>query len=227
MNHPAVLTSPTARTAGLLWITAPLWYVLCEAIAASAFPGYSYARFYISDLGVPEIGTVQGRTVNSPLHAVMNAGFVGTGLLFFVGTLLLVPLLRPGLARVALLVLAAGHTVGITLVGLVPGSSANIANGLMMFRALGALAAIAGGNLVAIVSAWSLGTLGRRRWLGPVLGALGLVSAGLLVAHALLPDGVWERGAVYPFFAWQFLTGLALWRLQPTTEPADPATLPT
>ncbi len=38
-------------------------------------PGYSYARNDISDLGVPERGVLQGRVLDSPLHAVMNAGF--------------------------------------------------------------------------------------------------------------------------------------------------------
>ncbi|TDO93561.1 DUF998 domain-containing protein [Enemella evansiae] len=209
------------RTPGLLWIAAPLWYVLCEAIAASAFPGYSYATFYISDLGVPEIGDFQGRSLDSPLHAVMNAGFLGTGLLFFLGLALLTRTLPRGLATGALVVLGAVHTVGISLVGLVPGSMANLANGLIRFHAIGAIAAIAGGNLAAIVSARPLRRLGRWRFVGPILGGLGLVCGVLLSLHVGFPDGVWERGAVYPFMAWQLLTGIALWRLESATSPVD------
>jgi hypothetical protein len=45
-----------------------------------------------------------------------------------------------------------------------------------------------------------------------VLGVIGFISAVLLMIHAGLPDGVWERGAVYPFFLWQFITGVLLVR---------------
>ncbi len=67
--------SGALRSTGAIWIIGPLWCLATEAITASAFPGYSYARNDISDLGVPERGVLQGRVLDSPLHAVMNAGF--------------------------------------------------------------------------------------------------------------------------------------------------------
>lgn len=199
-------------TVGLLWIAAPLWYFFSEAITASAFPGYNYATFFISDLGVPDGGTLDGRALDSPLHAVMNAGFLGEALLFGIGLALLAPLLRRGIAGGAFLAFGVIHAAGIALVGLVPGSPANAESGLMIFHVIGAIAAIAGGNLTAILAQRAVPQLGRYGKFGPILGALGFVSAALLVAHVLLPAGISERGAVASFMVWQLGAGIALWR---------------
>ena len=64
-------------------------YVGTEAIAASAFPGYSYSANYISDLGVPDVAEFQGRAIDSPLSAVMNAGFILQGVLYLVAAVAL------------------------------------------------------------------------------------------------------------------------------------------
>ena len=201
--------------AGALWVAVPLWYVLCEAVAAAGFPGYNYATFYISDLGVPEPGQFDGRFLDSQASAVMNAGFIGAGLLFFLGTVAVASQLRRGAAKTLWLTAALLHAVGIVFVGLVPGSSTSLGNGLMVVHIVGAIAAIAGGNLAAILAGSSLQPLGLPRWIlrsGPILGALGFVSALLLIGHLLVPDGVSERGAVYSFFAWQLIAGLGLLR---------------
>ncbi|WP_137824787.1 hypothetical protein [Brevibacterium sp. 2SA] len=95
-------------------------------------------------------------------------------------------------------------------VALVPGSPENVANGLIVIHALGAVAAILGGNCAALLSVAPLKDLGQVRWSGAVLGALGIVSGLLLTVHVLLPDGVWERGAVYPFLLWELIIGAAL-----------------
>ncbi|GAA1629014.1 MULTISPECIES: DUF998 domain-containing protein [Brevibacterium] len=192
---------------GVLWIIAPLWYLLCEAITARAFPGYSYATFYISDLGVPGRATFQGRELASQIPQVMDAGFIGQGLLFFLGLVLAMPALRPGIGRIAFVVVGCLHAAGIVLVGLVPGSPENVANGLIVVHVLGAVAAILGGNCAAILSVGPLRDLGRVRWSGPGLGALGILSGLLLTALVLMPDGVWERGSVYAFLAWELIIG--------------------
>lgn len=203
------------RWAGALWVAAPAWYVLCEAIAAASFPGYSYATFYISDLGVPERGPFDGRLLDSQAHAVMNAGFIGAGLLFFLGIVAIAPQLGRGASRWFWLGFGLLNAAGIVFVGLVPGSQTNAVNGLMAIHVGGAIAAIAGGNLAAIFAARALRPLGLPRWVlraGPVLGAVGFGSALLLIGHLIVPDGVSERGAVYAFFAWQLLTGIGLLR---------------
>lgn len=204
------------QTTGLLWLLAPLWYLLCEAVTAAAFDGYSYAYFYISDLGVAEHGDFEGRMLASQIPEVMNAGFIGSGLLFLLGLCVLWPSLEGGASRWYFLGAGVLHTVGITFVGLVPGSPANATSGLMTIHVAGAISAIVGGNLAAILSHFALRTYlpsAAQRLIGPVLGGLGLLSALLLVLHALVPDGVSERGAVYTFFAWQFLMAIALLRI--------------
>jgi len=209
------LIGVTTKVAGLLWSMGPAWYVLCEAIAASAFRGYSYANFYISDLGVPGFGELDDRILASELPQVMNAGFIGTGALFLLGLIVLLPNLGPGASKGLLAGFGILHVVGIVFVGLVPGSPHNVGNGLIIVHVLGAVAAIMGGNLAAITSNRALRGIGlsrSARGVGVALGALGLLSATLLSLHLVLPDGVWERGAVYPFMMWQLLTGAALLR---------------
>ncbi|WP_353114613.1 DUF998 domain-containing protein [Microbacterium sp.] len=205
---------PFPRTVGLLWMLAPLWYLLCEAVAAAGFRGYDYATFYISDLGVPDQAEFQGRALASGLPAVMNAGFIGTGVLFLLGVVLLAPRLS-GWSGAVFVVLGTVHAAGIVFVGLVPGSPSNERLGFIVIHALGAVAAILGGNLAAIVSRWALRPTGLRRSVllrGPVFGALGILSGVLLALHAGLPDGVWERGSVYAFLTWQLLLGFSLMR---------------
>ncbi|MDR6868231.1 putative membrane protein [Microbacterium resistens] len=203
------------RTAGLLWAIGPLWYMLCEAVTAVAFPGYDYAHFYISDLGVPDHALFESRMLASTVPQVMDAGFIGSGLFFLLGLILLVPYLRRGFGTICFAVIGVLHAAGIVFVGLVPGSPTNAENGLMIIHVLGAFAAIAGGNVAAILSASAMRPLlptGRLRFLGVVLGVLGLVSATLLTMHLWLPDGVWERGAVYSFLLWQCVLGWVLQR---------------
>lgn len=230
VNERAAEAMPDAtergnRATGMLWVLAPCWYVLCEAVAALAFPGYDYGRFYISDLGVASVGPFGDRMLDSRLPQVMNAGFVGEGLLFVIGLVLVTPLVRRGPAGIAFLVLGIVHAIGITFVGLVPGSPENAANGLMTIHVLGAFMAIGGGNLAAITSFRALrGALERRvRVAGVVLGVLGLVCAALLTGHVLFPDGVWERGSVYTFMLWQFVVGVALLRARPNPVSSDEA----
>ena len=199
----------------LLLLSAAVYFA-CEAVAAAAWqhPPYSYARNYISDLGVPGPPTLlMGRVVNSPLADVMNAGFIGRGVLFLLAVLLLAPLLPGRRSRTAVLTLAALHSAGVVLVGLVHGSAYSIAHGLFVYHSLGANLAIVGGNIASIV----VGALWRRlpapRWFGVasiVIGALGFVSLGLLALRTPVPDGIFERGAVYSIFAWELFAGTVL-----------------
>jgi hypothetical membrane protein len=207
-THSAFRSS--ARGVGLLWLVGPLGFWAAEALSASAFPGYSYATNYISDLGVPDVAVFQGRALDSPLHVVMNAGFVGQGLLFLIGLAMIAPSLRRTWGAVLFLLFGSLHAVGFVLVAVVSGSAANAANGLMVWHGVGAVMAIAGGNLMAMVSGWAMPTSRRSRWVGVTLGTLGFVSSALLLSHILLPDGVWERGAVYTFLAWESATGALL-----------------
>ena len=92
--------------------------MVVETVAASAWetPAYSYAFNFISDLGAPDCSTFQGREICSPLHTVMNAGFIVQGVLFVVASVLL-QRLASGRARNIYLAIALIYGVGMVLVG--------------------------------------------------------------------------------------------------------------
>ncbi|WP_207453973.1 DUF998 domain-containing protein [Herbiconiux sp. SYSU D00978] len=206
------------RVAGLLFVAAGLWYLFTESVAAAGFPGYDYATNYISDLGVPEPGVVDGRRLDSHLSAAMNAGFLVKGLLIFLGIAAAYPALGRGWQRVLVVLLAIGHWFGLSLVALVPASERNAELGLTGLHVLGAGLAIVAGNLLFAFAALTVlrAGLGRLAPLFPVLAAVGLVCLLLLTignetgADLLLPDGVLERGAVYTITASELLAGALL-----------------
>lgn len=66
----------------LCFVLGGLQYLLAEKITALSWttPFYSYVANYISDLGVAQCGVMpDGRDLCSPLHAVMNGGFMIEG----------------------------------------------------------------------------------------------------------------------------------------------------
>ncbi|MEA9986200.1 MULTISPECIES: DUF998 domain-containing protein [Subtercola] len=207
-----------ALAAAALWAAAGLAYVAAEAAAAAAFPGYSYATNYISDLGVPEVGVFQGRTIDSPLHDLVNLAFVAQGILFITAAILLTRAVTGG-ARRTFLVLAALHSVGIVLVGVFHGSQASTAAGLEVLHVGGAGLAIVAGNVAVVVAGLGSTARGTPTWYRVVstgLGMLGLASLVLLELGyytpglKLLPDGVLERGSVYSIIVWELLTAVTL-----------------
>ncbi|WP_223359154.1 DUF998 domain-containing protein [Leifsonia sp. ZF2019] len=222
---------PIQSTSATLWIVAAGVYLVAEAVSALAFPGYSYATNYISDLGVPDVGTFQGRSMDSPLHLMMNVAFVLHGVLFAVAAILTArgDAWRTT-ARRWFVALAGVHAVGIILVGLFPGSQANADSGLIVFHVLGAAMAIIGGNAAVVVAGVTLLRQGPR-WLGSTsiaLGVVGIVGLVMLLVDStsstidLLPDGVWERMAVYTILAWELLAGITA-LATPSRRPAVPA----
>ncbi len=204
--------------AGVLWMLSALVHLTTEAVTAAAFAGYSYATNYISDLGIPDVGEYQGRAIDSPLHVVMNVGFVVQGALYLAAACIVVRACSTGLGRL-LVALAIVYAIGISLVGIVHGSQASDDDGSAIFHVLGAGMAIISGNVVAI--AVGVG-VSREHPRSPyalasiALGAVGLVGLAMLQVDSattrvdLLADGVWERIAVYAVTAWQLLTGIVL-----------------
>ncbi|MGI4857096.1 MAG: DUF998 domain-containing protein [Janthinobacterium lividum] len=207
-----------ALAGGLAFLLAGVQYLLAETLAASAWvsPRYSYARNYISDLGVASCGQLyHGRLICSPWHALMNAAFIVEGALFLLACLCFVRVVpRPWRAVVVALGLA--HGVGMWLVGIFPGSPAALINGTLAYHVGGATAAIAIGNIATIVAGWIAYRMGVRTWLAAVsalLGAFGLASAVLLLSAAsAVPAGWVERGAVYTIMAWEILLGMSVVR---------------
>jgi hypothetical membrane protein len=212
------------------WVLAAAGYFVAEAVSARAFPGYSYATNYISDLGVPDVGPFQGRMIDSPLHVVMNAAFVLHGVLFTVAAVLATVGSRSATAR-WFRALAVVHGVGMVLVGSFHGSQSAVENGLAVLHVAGAALAILGGNGAAVLAGVVLlrrgaeagarpgGSRSGRRLIGTasiVLGVAGVVGLVMLEVDSgsssidLLPDGVWERVAVYAVLAWDLLAGVTL-----------------
>ncbi len=215
---PYQLTRKPALVAAVLWLFAGVAYFVLEAVTASAFKGYSYATNYISDLGVPDVGSLQGRAIDSPLHVVMNVAFIGQGILFF-GAALFITRAATERPRKTFLALAAVHAVGFLLVGAFPASRANVDSGLAVFHVGGAVLGIFAGNVAAIVAGRASGRFGAPRAYtiaSVVIGIVGVLSNVMLPIDAglttinILPDGIWERGAVDAIMVWEILTGIVL-----------------
>lgn len=199
--------------AALLIVNAVV-YLAAEAVAAAAWrdPAYSYSRNYISDLGVPVVVRSDGRLIDSPLHALMNTGFLLHGAVFLLAALVLRPLIRRPRLRGAYLAAAVAHGVGNGLVGLFH-SAGTTDGGPSTLHGLGAVLAIVGGNAAAIVVGLDL--LGRRRsGLGATFAALGVLGVAafgyLLVTMGSDVDGIPERISVYTINTAEILAGTAL-----------------
>jgi hypothetical membrane protein len=193
------------------WVLTVVFFVgQAVAQAASTVP-YSLAGNNISDLGNTACGTfAQGRyraDVCSPLHGVMNATFIATGLLMLsgaVGSRRAWPRRRLTTAGLVMLVLAGAGQV---LVGFRP---ENVSLGL---HALGAVFGIAGANvgvLLLAVAVWR--TSPWTALLSLVVGVLGLVSFLLFVSAPSigLGTGLVERLAGYPVVLWMIVVGCFL-----------------
>jgi hypothetical membrane protein len=186
-----------ARAAAVLWLVGATVYLVCEAIAAAQFPGYSYVDDFISDLGV---------------SAVMNYGaFMVHGSLLLIGAVVVarsIPML--GWAGSAFVVAAAANAIGNVFVGAFRSGS--------HWHVVGAGLAIIGGNVAAIIAGLGSRRLGASRRYRLVSVAIGVVGLACLVAliidgvngSRLLPVGLVERGAVYSIIAWEIITSLAI-----------------
>ncbi|GCE29434.1 hypothetical protein KDA_49180 [Dictyobacter alpinus] len=219
--HPRTSAGTYQRDQGLsiataiLLIIAVFEYLVLEVITASAWktPVYSYASNWISDLGVPDCSTFQGRQICSPLHNLMNTGFIVQGVLFLIASILLLWLFSKA-SRKVYLPLALIYSVGITLVGIFHGSTAATENGTVAFHFLGAFMAIPAGNTIAIVTGFQWRRLKTPRWFGRisiVLGFIGVVGVIVLFPTiGRIPSGIPERASVYTILLWQLLTGIVL-----------------
>lgn len=187
------MAAVTARPAALLWLAGAAVYFAAEALAATALPGYRYLTDYISTLGDPTL---------SPRAAVMNAAFAFQGGCFAVAAVLVAGARK----RWWLVGFACANGVGNVLIAVVHSGQGN------PWHAIGAVLAIIGGNAAALAGSALSGSTAYR------VAAIGLGTLGLLCLPAVAigagPVGAWERGSVYPIFAWQILTAAVLLRGQ-------------
>ncbi|GAA2599480.1 hypothetical protein GCM10010435_93660 [Winogradskya consettensis] len=200
------------------FLLGPVIYLAAEAITAAAWktPRYSYADNWISDLGSAKAGVFQGRELDSPLHVIMNAGFIVQGVLFGIATLLL-SRTTSGRPRTFTAVTGIVTMIGYILVGTFHGSLQAQQNGTLPLHFTGATLAILGGNVLALVLGIRWRKTPQTRLIGLisiVLGAFGLasVTALFLTFNAGLPSGAIERCSVYTIVIWQFAVAVALLR---------------
>ena len=202
-------------SAGLLWLCAGLAFLTAEAITAHAFPGYSYAHNYISDLGVPYAGEISGRALRSTLAPLMNwGGFILDGTLYAAAAIIAAKASPKNRLTALFLVLALAHSLGTILVGTIHSGNRELADGTHQYHMLGAGLAIIGGNAALFAAAGM-----TRQWGLPIayatacraLGVVGFVGLALLetTGHAL-PEGLLERVSVYAITSWEILTGITL-----------------
>lgn len=203
----------TRLTLGALFLIATGEFFLAQIIAQLAWPGYSVAQYDISALGVTECGPYTNDAVGSsfyacsPLHVVMNAGFILLGVLTIAGVLLtrsMWPRRRLTSLGVALVVVSG---FGGPLAGAFP---ANVNVGPHIFGSvLNFFAASAGILLLGLgvrkrngrLAAWSI-----------ALGLTTIVGLVLYNNHIFLgigPGGM-ERMIGYPSVIWAIGLGAAL-----------------
>lgn len=208
------------RLAAVAWICIGVLYVGSEGVAASAFsPRYSYAENYISDLGVSVCGTIyDGRAICSPLHALMNAGFVFQGVMFL-GAAFAIARAISASTRYVFVAFAALNCIGNLLIGFFPENTPGLLGGGFSCHVVGALLAILFGNGAALASAWTFAELRLarvHRLASIALPTLAAVAFTMLLlsrgsgATTLFPDGIWERISVYTITGWELLSGLCV-----------------
>lgn len=179
-------------TAGVvLWLLRPAYVATEVIVAAATTGGYRFVDDTVSDLGA--VGC--DPSYCSPRHEVMNASFVGFGVLLAVGALLLAP--RIGRVATALLVVAGLSSVG---VGLAPvdqdaGLHTLVATPLFVAQ-----------PVALLVLAWVL--RGRRGLAVGLLVTAVVVASGAVGFLAL--DGAPGTGALERLALWPVLGALAV-----------------
>jgi hypothetical membrane protein len=186
-----------------------LLYFIGQAVAQTAWrTPYSPIDNRVSDLGNTACGRTLAYTyICSPLHTLMNATFVLTGVLILVGLFLtrsIWPRRRLTTWGLILLGVAGAGTI---LVGLSP-ENVNV-----LFHLLGALNIPAGNAAMILLG---LAIWRERRgiaWfslVSGVIGFLGLLAGPFLVITTGHGGGLAERIALYPLIIWLIVFGFAI-----------------
>jgi hypothetical membrane protein len=239
---------PCSLLGGASWILT-LLYFIGQLVAQAAWKTpYSLLDNRVSDLGNTECGrTLANAYICSPLHAVMNATFIGTGVLILLGLFLTRSIWpRRRLTTWGLILLGVAG-VGTILIGLSP-ENVNV-----LFHVIGALN-IPAGNAAMILLGLAIWHehLARRiapkrdpggasaasgaielAWfsvLSGVIGFLGLLVGPFLVILTGHGGGLAERIALYPLIIWLIVFGLSFVKRRhtsvsdeaPAVDPAVP-----
>ncbi|WP_328491485.1 DUF998 domain-containing protein [Streptomyces sp. NBC_00414] len=235
--NPIVRSGAAARAGALLILLGPLVSWVTEFITAAAWqdPPYSPLYNWVSHLGLtgpPQ--TAFGQVANSPLGAVMDAGWVIYGSLLIIGAFLVFDP-RKGSRPIIIMILAVLAGAGVSLVGIFQGSNANVDNGLISFHTFGAQGVMLAGNIMAIAvgaGGTGIGLTKGRSIASIVLGTVGLIAFPLFMTDALTGwmwnIGLFERAVIYPIMIGHALLGSSVAAAQRhrATHPPAPLTAP-
>jgi hypothetical membrane protein len=211
---PAASTRPRAenvvRLGGLCW-SLTLVYFVAQMVAQMVFtPAYSLFDNRVSDLGNTSCGPwLTYAFACSPLHAVVNAAFVATGVLFIVGAALTWDAWPKRRLSTAGLVCIALAGLGYVLVGLAP---ENVNVRLHILGASNLLTSNLGLLLLG------LSTRAEHSWRAPLalvlatIALVGLVGGPVLLATLQHGGGLSERLVLYPCVVYLVIVGAWLVR---------------
>ncbi len=196
--------------AGVAWMLTVVYFVAQVVAQAAWTTPYSLLDDRVSDLGDTACGLALGRVyLCSPLHAVMNAAFVVTGVLLLVGLVLGLdtwPRRRLTTWGLGFLAVAGAGTV---LVGISP------ENVDVVLHLIGALN-IPCGNLALLMLGLAVRTtrprLAALSLALAAVGFLGLLGGPLLVVFTGHGGGLAERLALYPLIIWLIVVGASFLR---------------
>ncbi|HEY3685284.1 MAG TPA: DUF998 domain-containing protein [Streptosporangiaceae bacterium] len=202
------------RIGGAAWASTVVYFI-GQAVAQAAWSTpYSLIDNRISDLGNTACGRAPANVyICSPLHAVMNASFVLTGILLLAGLYLTRRIWPRGRLTTWGLAFLAVTGIGTVLVGLAP---ENVNVPLHLVGALN----IPCGNIALLL----LGLANRRLRPGiarltlvlSAVGFLGMLGGPALIALTGHGGGLAERLALYPAIVWTVLLGLSVLRVRRT-----------
>lgn len=206
------MTTNTRRTfwGALLYMISPAVMLIPQLIAELAWTNPRYDPIYnwVSDSGVPIVTKVGDHIINSPLHALMNFGFVGVGVTSFVAFLILRPVWLRGIwGRI----LPDLYALGIILVGFFPGYDWQF----QAFHGIGAMTVLIAGDVLLIRFGLVNLRAGHRTTaiIQFVLAAIGIISIPVMtVLSASSVGGLLERLAIYPVLLLNFVQGLQFLR---------------
>jgi hypothetical protein len=207
-ERPRTQSQLSLLLGGGSWALALLYFIGQAVVQAAWRTSYSLIDNRVSDLGNTACGRTLANTyICSPLHTLMNATFVLTGVLIVVGLFLtrsIWPRRRLTTWGLILLGVAGAGTI---LVGLSP-ENVNV-----LFHLLGALNIPAGNAAMILLG---LAIWRERRgiaWfslVSGVIGFLGLLAGPFLVITTGHAGGLAERIALYPLIIWLIVFGFAI-----------------
>jgi hypothetical membrane protein len=202
-----------ARSGIVAWVGGFILFFFTQLIVGASWinPPYSWSRNNVSDLGnvYCQMWTEDSNPpqyVCSPLHNLMNGGFILEGLCVVAGVLLIRGLWRRSwVSRLAqAFLIFAG--LGVVVAGLAP---ADVHENIHVV--LGAFPIALFGNSGLLLTGFAVNpvAVGKWRWAGPILGLLGIVAAGFFFSNHFLDigSGGMERLWGYNFLIWTFVIG--------------------